>query len=501
MRIGIAKKLMGSFIIGTILYAATVTVAYIIMEDLLKTVKEVKALSRNVELTGNLQLHLNKLLTSVSRYLLTGDIAERDRYDGQITQISAVIEDLKRYKGGEAWQESLRRVSNDTTILGGMAVELLYIEDLAGNEKAARLMEEMNLFSEMVIEGTNEFHRIALGDMKATEELARVKERRAEIAFFLILGISLMALPFLSLYLSRYVTMPLIVLYEGARAIEAGRLSHRIEVKTGDEIEALGDAFNEMAASLEKANREITTANIRLREIDRLKSEFLANMSHELRTPLTAIIGFSEILIDRVMGDLNEEQADSLNNIVTSGQHLLKLINDILDLSKIEAGKMELHLETFHLDSIIEFVNKTVSPLIEKKRQVLKTEVSEGIPPIHADPGRLKQILLNLTGNAIKFTPDGGTITIGAAVKGNNLALSVTDTGIGIKHEDIERIFQAFQQVEGAPSREYGGTGLGLTLTKRLAEMHGGKVEVESEFGRGSTFTVYIPVGLEKGSS
>lgn len=356
----------------------------------------------------------------------------------------------------------------------------------------------------------------------------------------------------------RMILIPISHLNEGAYQIGHGHLDHRLNIKTGDELEGLADEFNTMAENLsisqkklerwneelrdevakrtvelEEANEELKgskeelqdtlkqvmglndelkdsreelskrnddlgSANLKLREMDRLKSEFLANMSHELRTPLTAIIGFSELLVDRVMGDMNEEQVECVENVLTSGEHLLQLINDILDLSKIEAGKIELHPETFDLGAIISFISKTMASLIEKKKQVLKVEIEEGIPDIYADPGKIKQLLLNLVGNAIKFTPEGGTITIGAEVKDSYFALSVTDTGIGIKPEDRDRIFQEFQQAEGSRSREYGGTGLGLTLTQKLTEMHGGKIGLESEVGKGSKFTAYIPFRLEK---
>ncbi|MBF8250685.1 MAG: hypothetical protein HW382_313 [Deltaproteobacteria bacterium] len=338
----------------------------------------------------------------------------------------------------------------------------------------------------------------------------------------------------------KMILTPISQLNETAHQIGQGHLDHRLTIKTGDELEGLANEFNTMAINLSvsqeklkswndelreevarrtseleetneelkesrvelnKRNDDLGSANLKLREMDRLKSEFLANMSHELRTPLTAIIGFSELLVDGVMGDMNEEQTDSVGNILTSGHHLLKLINDILDLSKIEAGKMVLQPEILDLGMIISFIKKTIAPLTKKKKQVLKIEMAEGIPDIYADPGKIKQLLLNLVGNAIKFTPEGGTITIGVEFKDSCFVLSVTDTGIGIKQEDRERIFQEFQQAEGSTSREYDGTGLGLTLTRRLAEMHGGKIEVESEVGKGSKFTAFIPFMLEKRSS
>lgn len=536
MRIGIVGKLVGSFTMGIILFAVSIGIAYFIMKDLVGTIREAKNISRRVELTGDLRFQLNDLHTPVTNYLITGDINERTRFDSQISRTSMIIAELKKQKIGVGWEEVLKRVSDDAVKLGGMAVELLYIENPLGNRKAATLIMEMNDLTVRVVEEARELHIITLKEMKKMEEIAEGKERKANAAFAAVLVMSFMALPLLSFYLSRYVTEPILTLHKGATVIGEGnlhhRIKHRIKVNTGDEIEALAVAFNEMAASIEEAdeelkaskeeleaslqevtalndelnagrkelsrkNEDLAAVNIKLKEMDRLKSEFLANMSHELRTPLTAILGFSELLIDEVMGKVNEEQKDSLKNIITSGQHLLKLINDVLDLSKIEAGKMELHPETFHLLAAIDFVTGTVMPLVDKKGQTLKVEMAEGMPDIYADPGKIRQLLLNLVGNAIKFTPAGGTITIGAGIKDNNIVLSVSDTGIGIKPEDRERVFQEFQQAKGSASRQYGGTGLGLTLSKKIAEMHGGRVDLESEVGKGSTFTAYIPLETE----
>lgn len=511
MKIGVTKKLMGSFIIGVVLFTLSLGTAYLVMRDLTKVIEGIKALSRRVELTGNLQLHLSRMLTPSTNYLITGDAKERDQFDSRITQISTILEELRRHKGGDRWEEVLRRVSNDTIILGDMAVELLYMENPVGKREIPGMITEANASLEQIIEEAREFHSITLEDMREMEDVARGKEKKADVAFVMVLAISIMALPLLSLYLSRYLTRPILTLHRGARAIEEGDLSHRISVKTGDEIEALAEGFNRMAASVEEAteelmaskeelgrkNEDLTNANLRLRELDRLKSVFLSNMSHELRTPLTAIVGFSELLIDKVMGEMSQEQVDAMENILTSAQHLLNLINDILDISKIEAGKMELQPEAFQPEAVIYLVRRTVSPLVERKKLTLNIKTAEGIPDIYADPGKIKQILLNLVGNAIKFTPEGGAITIGAEFKDNCLVLSVADTGIGIKPEDREKIFLEFQQLDDTASRGSGGTGLGLTLTKRLTELHGGRIELESEAGKGSKFTVYIPRRVE----
>ena len=242
------------------------------------------------------------------------------------------------------------------------------------------------------------------------------------------------------------------------------------------------------------------------------KSQFLANMSHELRTPLNAIIGFSEILADKTFGDLNDRQFKYINNILSSGRHLLQLINDILDLAKVEAGRVELKRDTFAVAKALQDVQTIVKTLANKKRISLEFEIEANLPPLFADEAKFKQIMYNLLSNAIKFTPDGGRVTVTAvlqneasgdtrqvaqiALSGDYLRVAVTDTGVGIQARDQERIFKEFEQVDSTYGRQQQGTGLGLTLTRKLIELHGGQIWVESEGieGRGSTFYFLIPV-------
>ena len=224
------------------------------------------------------------------------------------------------------------------------------------------------------------------------------------------------------------------------------------------------------------------------------KSEFLANMSHELRTPLNAIIGFSEVLTDRMFGELNEKQDEYLKDIYASGQHLLSLINDILDLSKIEAGRMELEPEGFDLPAAIDDALLLVRERAGRRGLTLGREVAAGVGEIRADARKVKQVLLNLLSNAIKFTPEGGRIEVRARAANGHIEVSVTDTGIGIAAEDQQAVFQEFRQV-GKAEKKAEGTGLGLALCRKFVELHGGRISVESELGRGSTFTFSLPVG------
>ena len=224
------------------------------------------------------------------------------------------------------------------------------------------------------------------------------------------------------------------------------------------------------------------------------KSEFLSHMSHELRTPLNIIIGFSELMIDEAMGKINDKQKQCLSDILDSSHHLLNLINGVLDLSKIESGKMELKLKNIALSKLIEPLTRTMMPILTPRKQSLDVEIENDLPPVHADKAKLKQVFLNLLSNATWFSPDGGRLKIEAVRKGDWCQVSVIDNGTGIKKEDQERIFEPFCQLDNPPTREKGGTGLGLTLVKQIVEKHGGQIRAESEYGKGSQFIFTLPL-------
>lgn len=240
---------------------------------------------------------------------------------------------------------------------------------------------------------------------------------------------------------------------------------------------------------------EIAAKNTQLEHANKMKSEFLANMSHELRTPLNAIIGFSEVLKDGMLGDLNEQQKSYITDVFTSGQHLLTLINDILDLSKIEAGKMSLELEKAYIPGIVENSITIVKERAFANNIKLGSYIDKGIESAWLDARKLKQILYNLLSNAVKFTTHGGTVSLHVQHLGNQdlLKITVTDTGIGISQEDVQRLFKPFVQLDGSASRKYEGTGLGLVMVKQLVELHKGTIEVESTLGKGSKFIVTLP--------
>jgi protein-histidine pros-kinase len=235
--------------------------------------------------------------------------------------------------------------------------------------------------------------------------------------------------------------------------------------------------------------------NIELQNTAEAKNRFLANMSHELRTPLNGIIGFAEFLVDGKPGKLNAKQTEYLTDILNSGRHLLQLINDVLDLAKVEAGKMEFNPETFVVAKAIDEVCAVAKPIAQKKNIQVSVQVAPGLDSVTLDQQKFKQVLYNLVSNAVKFTDEGGKVTIIAAPHGaQQLRLAIKDTGIGIRAEDVRRLFREFEQLESGASRRYEGTGLGLALTKRIVELQGGTIAVESEAGKGSTFTVVLPL-------
>ena len=261
-------------------------------------------------------------------------------------------------------------------------------------------------------------------------------------------------------------------------------------------IDLLTTFATQSALAIQNARlfREIEDKGRELEVANRHKSEFLANMSHELRTPLNAVIGFSEVLLERMFGDINDKQEEYLRDIYTSGKHLLSLINDILDLSKVEAGRMELELTTFNLPMALDNALTLVRTRAENHGIALGVDVDERLGDFVGDERKIKQILLNLLSNAVKFTPEGGRVGVHATLANGSVEISVSDTGIGIAEEDQARIFEEFQQAGPDHAGKREGTGLGLTLTRKFVELHGGTIWVKSQVGQGATFTFALPV-------
>jgi signal transduction histidine kinase len=332
--------------------------------------------------------------------------------------------------------------------------------------------------------------------------------RAIMISVALVTSVLIMAGTYL---IVRYVVVkPVKHLKEVSDAIAAGEVNVRSEIQTGDEFEDLSYAFNRMLRNLmskedelkhanidlDRKLDELARANMALYESNRLKSDFLATMSHELRTPLNSILGFSDLLL------ANPQLSDKLRrwagNIQMSGKQLLTLINDLLDLAKIEAGKMEVRPESLDVSESVDGLLTMFRPLAEKKNIELRASYATDLPLVEQDAGKLRQILSNLLSNAIKFTPEGGRVSLRADVDGSELVLTVSDTGVGIAPEDQDAVFDKFRQAANPLTREHDGTGLGLSIVRELAKLLGGDVTLKSELGRGSTFTVRLPLRMRR---
>ena len=367
------------------------------------------------------------------------------------------------------------------------------------------------------------FPQLQVGDLLAIIRVEMgtdtIKTKRSQLkSYIILLGVVTVFLSMAALYIIvRYVIVkPLEHLRDVSNAIRRGEVEKRAMINSGDEFEELGASFNRMLRQLlrqqdelREINQELDAkidelaqANLRLFEMNQHKSDFLATVSHELRTPLNSIIGFSDLL--RAVEKLDEKQRRYAENIQQSGKTLLVMINDILNLAKIESGRMELRITEFDIGAVVLTQCDMARPLSEKKRIELNCEIAPGMSPIRQDQGKIEQVLNNLLSNAIKFTPDGGRIHVLARRDElGDLRLVVSDTGIGISEAEQALVFEKFRQGTtvlpdgNAMTREYAGTGLGLSIVRELCRLMGGDVVLESEVGAGSEFTVVLPWSIE----
>ena len=358
--------------------------------------------------------------------------------------------------------------------------------DMAGSFETSR--PDLITAERIAVDLERETRDLARSSLGLTDLLVAENAKALEASQMLFVGVALVSVvlsALLGLLLSWSLIRPLRRIESRLEAIAAGDFSSHVEIPNRDELGALAKNLNRMNDELGRVYAELEAAS-------RHKSEFLASMSHELRTPLNAVIGFSQVLRQQMFGQLNERQTQYVSDILESGQHLLSLINDILDLAKVEAGRMELQPTTFALDLTIESAVGMLRERATRQGVSLETDIDPGVGPIQADERKVKQILFNLLSNAVKFTPSGGRITAGAMVADHEVAVRIHDTGVGIGEDDQARIFDEFEQV--GPGRSQEGTGLGLALTKRLVELHGGRIAVQSAPGEGSTFTFCLPL-------
>jgi signal transduction histidine kinase len=415
---------------------------------------------------------------------------------GQISELDGSIETTAAQIGPESGNAQLGFVppAAETMVLkqfhsvytqfSHVSSEIL-TRDTEGKLSLAQLLEpeavglsnDMKLLTEQLV-------NTATGDTTALIAANAQAYADSEHLFFAVAAASVVLALLLGFILSWSLVGPLKRVNTGLAAIAEGDFSGHVEVPNRDELGVL-------AANLNRTNEELGRLYKELDSASRHKSEFLASMSHELRTPLNAVIGFSEVLLDRLFGELNEKQADYITDIHASGRHLLSLINDILDLSKIEAGRMELQVSTVALSDAIESSVALMRERATRNGISLRLDVDPSAGAVEADERKLKQVLFNLMTNAVKFTDRGGHVDVGVRGEADEVVVTIRDDGTGIALADQARIFEEFEQAGGSNSQE--GTGLGLSLSRRIVELHGGRLWVESAPGKGSTFTFTLP--------
>jgi signal transduction histidine kinase len=291
----------------------------------------------------------------------------------------------------------------------------------------------------------------------------------------------------------------LVTTEEDDSALEELSRQNRDLVQVLGELEEKRELLERLNRELEASNRELNDANAKLRELSEMKEEFLALTTHDLRSPLTVISGVINFFTSGRLGDLTPEQKNMVSMMERNTQSLIELVNDLLDASKLESGTMRLDLASIELGGLVRELREGMLPMAREKGIALEESVPEDLPPLVADRPKLRRVLVNLLSNALKFTPKGGRVEVSAAPEGRFVRVSVSDTGVGVAPEDMERLFDKYEQARSRATRSEKGTGLGLYITRQLVELHGGKIEARSELGKGSTFSFTIPTAEESG--
>ncbi len=484
--VGVHAKLLAAFLAIVVLLIILGAVGLQVLSEANRRAEEIVLLQRKIAAYRQLQHDTTAQLYSVASAVVAPDERTLDATLRQLNQFGYDFDRLQFVARDEAdLLERVRDNYDEFIRVVTRVVELIR----QGNVAEGRDLQasQAGPLADRLERLTNQLVNRAEADMVAKIDRnndAYLTSRWLVIGFALgSIGLAL----FLGYVISWTVISPVRQMDARFREIAAGDFSGRVDVPNADELGALASNLNRMNDEVGRLYKQLETAS-------RHKSEFLANMSHELRTPLNAINGFSEVLLERYFGELNEKQEEYLRDILTSGQHLLSLINDILDLSKIEAGRMELEPSQFDLREALENSLSMIRERSTRHSIDLSPQIDDGIGGVEADERKVKQVVFNLLSNAVKFTPDGGRIELLARHVDGQIEVAVRDTGIGIAPEDQERIFEEFQQVGTASPGKHEGTGLGLALTRRLVELHGGRIWVESEVGIGSTVFFTLPL-------
>jgi signal transduction histidine kinase len=506
IRASVHTKLLAAFLIVTALFIAMALVSLQTLvnatrqSQLLDEAHELVSLAQQSEHALARQMHFTDLaLLSQDEVAISKILRENNRFNDRLAKVEAAG------TADPALVEQIRTTQDEAmAVVADMANAIR--DGKLGPATGALLHRQERLDGEITAQ---------VGRLVAAQQdrMARLRDavtaaNRRSLALTAAFGVSAVVFALLcGFVISWSFILPVREAQGFLDKVAAGRFGGRIRVPNRDEFGTLADRMNHMSQELHRfdgeqrrAAAELGRLNQQLAQSSKAKSEFLANMSHELRTPMNAILGFTEMLQDGLYGEVPAPLKEPLADIQVNGRHLLRLINDVLDLSKIEAGRMHLALNDYSVREVLDIVYTSLRSLASEKGLAFVLDVPDGLPVAHGDSGRITQCLMNLAGNAIKFTKQG-KVAIGVRLEGNELVYRVSDTGIGIPEAELENVFKEFLQVDATVTREFGGTGLGLSITKKFVEMHGGRIWVESQLGRGCTFFFAIPLRAKGGDA
>jgi signal transduction histidine kinase len=478
-------KLLAAFLIMVLLLIIVGAVGLEVLSSVNRRADDLVKLQRKIAAYRQLQHDTTSQLYSVSSALVVPEGRTLDATLRQLNQFGYDLDRLQFVAKDEV--DLLAQVRDDYEKFIGVVTHVVeLIRSGKVTEGRELQLSQAGPLADRLERVTNQLVNRAEADMVASIEAGEDAYRTSRwvVIGFAVASIGLALV--LGYVISWSIIDPVQRMDARLREIAAGDFSRHVAVVNRDELGALAANLNRMSDELGRVYRELEAAS-------RHKSEFLANVSHELRTPMNAILGFNELILDGIYGEVPAEVKVPLTDIQNSGRHLLRLINNVLDLSKIEAGRMELTPTEYLVQDTVDRVRASLSSLAAQKGLDLVTAVPEDLPVAIGDAGRITQCLMNLAGNALKFTREG-RVEIAVELRGDLLYYRVTDTGIGIAEEQLDTIFGEFRQGDATITREFGGTGLGLSITKKIVEMHGGRIWVESELGKGSTFWFTIPV-------
>jgi signal transduction histidine kinase/cell division protein FtsB len=480
----IRTKLLAAFLAMVFLLVMLGAVGLHVLSGANQQTEELIKLQRKIAAYRQVQHDTTSQLYAVSTALLFSDDQMLDSALRQLNQFSYDVDRLQFVARDEAELVAQYRQNYDRFI--GVLKELMRHRPVG--EARELILKKAGTLADHLERLTNQLVNKAEADMVTGIEAS---EHTYGVSQLVVVGFALTSI-LLALGLGYVISWSLIApvteIEARLRQIAAGDFSRRVAVANRDELGALADNVNRTSEELGHLYEQLQTAS-------RHKSEFLANTSHELRTPLNAILGYTELIQDGIYGDVPDAIREVLDRVQSNGRHLLGLINDVLDLSKIEAGQLELSIAGYSMENVVQTVATATGSLAAEKQLKVRIMMSDDMPQGEGDERRITQVLLNIVGNAIKFT-EAGEVTVQAAAANGAFEVSVADTGPGIGASDRERIFDAFQQVDSSITRQKGGTGLGLSISKKIVELHGGRIWVESELGRGSVFRFTLPVSL-----